>query len=119
MRIFLFTVGVISLILGVIGALLPVMPTTPFVLLAAACFSRSSKKLHRMLTENKYFGDIVKNYENGLGLSRRNKVRAISLLWISILVSSIVSGSLIVFAVLTAMSIGVTIYLLRLPTFED
>jgi uncharacterized membrane protein YbaN (DUF454 family) len=119
MRIFLFTVGIISLILGVIGTLLPVMPTTPFILLAAACFSRSSKKLHRLLTENKYFGHIIKNYEAGLGLSRKNKVRAIGMLWISITVSSIVSGNIIIFGVLATVSVGVTIYLLRLPTFDD
>jgi hypothetical protein len=119
MKIILIILGFISLFLGIVGIFLPVMPTTPFVLLAAACFARSSEKFHKMLLNNKYFGDIIRNYENGLGISRRIKIRALCLLWFSLIFSSVISGSIIVFLILTAAGAGVTWYILSLPTFQD
>ncbi|QAR33946.1 DUF454 domain-containing protein [Geovibrio thiophilus] len=119
MKIILIILGFMSLFLGIIGVFLPVMPTTPFILLAAACFARSSEKFHKMLLNNRYFGNIVRNYENGLGISRRIKIRALTLLWFSLIFSSAISGSLIVFLVLTAAGTGVSWYILSLPTFTD
>ena len=55
--------GIISLILGVIGIFLPLLPTTPFVLLAAYCFSKSSEKLHQWLLNHKYLGKIIREWE--------------------------------------------------------
>ena len=55
--------GVTSLILGVIGIFLPLLPTTPFVLLAAFCFSRSSERLHQWLLNHKYMGKIIREWE--------------------------------------------------------
>ena len=55
--------GMICLLLGLIGVVLPLLPTTPFVLLAAFCFSRSSEKLHRKLLENKLFGPLIRDWE--------------------------------------------------------
>jgi len=119
MKIILIIFGFISLFLGIIGVFLPVMPTTPFILLAAACFARSSERFHQMLLNNKYFGDIVRNYEKGLGISRRIKMRALFLLWFSLIFSSVISGSAAVFMILTAVGAGVSFYLLRLPTLHD
>ncbi len=59
--------GILSLILGLIGVLLPLLPTTPFVLLAAFCFSRSSEALHRKLLANRLFGPLIRDWEeNGI-----------------------------------------------------
>jgi uncharacterized membrane protein YbaN (DUF454 family) len=76
-------IGTISLIIGVIGLLLPVIPTTPFILLSAFCYARGSKRLHNWLTSNRFFGFYIKNYEEGKGIPFKIKVYAISLLWLS------------------------------------
>lgn len=119
MRFILMFIGIISLILGIIGAFLPIMPTTPFILLSAACFARSSEKMHKMLIENKYFGDILKNYQDGLGISKKIKMRAIVFFWTSSLGTSVVSASLTVSSIMAVVGVGVTAYLLYLPTFPD
>lgn len=55
--------GFISLLLGLIGVVLPLLPTTPFVILAAFCFSRSSEKFHQMLLNHRWFGDMIRQWE--------------------------------------------------------
>ncbi|MCW8883912.1 MAG: YbaN family protein [Motiliproteus sp.] len=62
-RPFYMTLGVISLLLGLIGVVLPLLPTTPFVLLAAYCFSKSSQRFYHMLISNKLFGPIIRDWE--------------------------------------------------------
>ena len=57
----LFILGFISLILGIVGILLPLLPTTPFLLLSAYCFSRSSEKLNNYILNNKFFGQYIRN----------------------------------------------------------
>jgi len=63
MRYLFLTSGFICLLLGTIGIVLPLLPTTPFVLLAAFCFSRSSKALHQKLCNNKLFGNLIYQWE--------------------------------------------------------
>ena len=62
-RLFLMIIGAISLFLGIIGIFLPLLPTTPFVLLTAICWSKGSKKFHLWLTNHKIFGSMVQNWE--------------------------------------------------------
>ena len=54
--------------LGIIGIVIPLLPTTPFLLLAAACYSRSSKKFYNWLLNNKWFGPYITNYLDGKGI---------------------------------------------------
>ncbi|MDC7955266.1 YbaN family protein [Fusobacterium simiae] len=70
-------VGLLSVVLGIIGAFLPVMPTVPFLLVALFCFERSSKKYHDMILNNKYFGKVLKDYYEGRGLTISVKIKAI------------------------------------------
>lgn len=79
--------GGLSLLLGVIGIVLPVMPTTPFLLLAAACFARGSSRCYQWLITHPWFGEYIKNYRDGLGIPRKIKLKAIGLLWLSISLS--------------------------------
>lgn len=58
-----FSLGWICVLLGLIGVLLPLLPTTPFIILAAFCFSRSSPRFHRMLVEHRLFGPIIRDWE--------------------------------------------------------
>ena len=83
----IFLGGFISLILGVIGIALPILPTTPFLLLASAAFAKSSKRFHRWLLNNKILGAYIKNYREGKGLPLKIKVITLSLLWITIIIS--------------------------------
>ena len=62
-RILYFMAGMSSLTLGIIGVVLPLLPTTPFVILAAFCFSRSSKRFHQILLNNKLFGPMIAQWE--------------------------------------------------------
>jgi uncharacterized protein len=119
LRGLLIGAGVLSLVLGIIGVVLPVMPTTPFVLLAAACFARSSQRFHAMLLNNRMFGPLISEWEQHRSIPRRTKLWAITLM-------SLTLGSSIVFFVqplalkllLTAIGIGVAIWIYRIPSRE-
>lgn len=116
-RYLILAFGWIFLGLAVIGMLLPVIPTTPFLLLAAACFMRSSERLHRWLLSHPRYGPLIADYLEGRGLTVTTKVVSIGTMWLSI-----VAG--IVFFVpypvadllMLAVAISVTAYLLQLPT---
>ena len=79
--------GTIFLGLGIIGIILPLLPTTPFLLLAAYCYLRGSERMHRWLLGNKWFGEYIKNYQEKRGIPLKVKVWAISFLWITIAIS--------------------------------
>ncbi len=112
--------GTIALALGFIGIFLPVIPTTPLVLLAAACYMRGSERLHGWLLESKWFGETIRTYQSGQGLRKATKVRAIGLMWIVITISAVFYvESLPVWAVMFGTAILVTRYLLGLPTYAD
>jgi uncharacterized membrane protein YbaN (DUF454 family) len=118
-RWFLLVSGFIAVALGVIGIFLPVLPTVPFLLLAAACFTRSSDKFYRWLIDHAHLGPMVQPYLDGEGLKRSTKGKAIGLVWISITISVILlSDRFWLQAVLIVIALGVTVYLLRLPTLE-
>ncbi len=70
--------------LGILGIFLPLLPTTPFLLLAAACYIRSSERLYNWLMNNKWIGRYIKNYIEGKGIPLKSKVLSISALWITI-----------------------------------
>ncbi len=115
----LIIVGSISVVLGMLGIFLPLLPTTPFLLLAAACYVRSSERFYHWLITHKWFGHHIKNYRERHGIPLRAKVMALSLLWLSM-------GSSIIFVVpltsvkilLLAIASGVTIHLLRIKTLS-
>lgn len=70
--------------LGVLGIILPLIPTTPLLLLAAACYVRSSENLYEWLITNKYFGKYIENYRAGKGIPLKAKIVGVSLLWVSL-----------------------------------
>jgi hypothetical protein len=83
-RILFFLAGSLALGLGAIGAVLPVLPTTPFLLVAAFCFARSSKRAHAWLLSNRVFGPHLRDYLAGQGISWRIKAGALVFLWATI-----------------------------------
>lgn len=116
LRWLLLAAGWVSFILGLIGLLLPVVPTTPFLLLSAACWVRSSPRFYLWLITHRWFGPYLRYYLNGQGIPRRIKVVAISLLWLMMLPSALLIVPyrwLSVLMLLTALA--VSIYLIRQP----
>ncbi len=85
----LIVLGTFFLGVGVIGAFVPLLPTTPFLLLAAACYARSSKRLYDWLMSNRYFGRHLKDYVDGKGISLKLKIFTLSLLLMTIAYSVI------------------------------
>jgi uncharacterized membrane protein YbaN (DUF454 family) len=111
--------GTISLGLGTIGIFLPILPTTPFLLLSAACYYKGSERMHRWLLNNKLFGSYIRNYKEGKGISQAGKILTLFLLWITICLSAfyLVDNCLIQIA-LFAIAFVVTVHIARLPTFR-
>jgi hypothetical protein len=103
--------------LGTAGIFLPLLPTTPFLLLAAACFIRSSDRLYQWLIHNRWFGSYIRNYREHRALPLRAKVIALILLWttmsysvFALVVNKVLRVSLLLIAAV------VTVYLLSLKT---
>lgn len=86
-RYFLIMSGWLSVALGVIGIVLPLLPTTPFILLAGGCFAKSSPRFHRWLLNHNFFGPLIKNYQGKQGMPRHVKIRAIIFIWLTLSIS--------------------------------
>lgn len=117
MKLLLTIVGMLAIVLGVIGIFLPLLPTTPFLLLAAACFARSSKGMHDWLMNHRLFGDYLCNYEAGRGIPAQAKVLALVMMWSSLAYAAWRYESLWLRVLIVMVGAGVSIYLLRLPTY--
>jgi hypothetical protein len=114
--------GTLSAGLGIIGIFVPILPTTPFLLLAAACYMRSSERFYQWLINNRILGVYVRNYIEGRGMPARIKVLTILLLWLSIALT-IAFGvqDVAIRIVLVCIAIGVTVHivLIRKRKVED
>ena len=120
MRIVLTIVGILALALGIIGIFLPLLPTVPFVLLAAACFSRASTRMHRWLLQLPFAGKVIDDYEKGRGVSRRTKLTALLMLWTGMTISAIaLAPPPTVLALLAMVAVGTTVIIVRLPKRQD
>ncbi len=119
-RVLLLVAGTVSLVLGTVGLVLPILPTTPFLLLAAACYLRSSERMHKWLLGNRWFGEYIRNYQEGRGIPMKTKIAAVTVLWAAILYSSIfvLDEILIAQIALLAVALGVSVHLIRLPTLK-
>lgn len=117
MKTVLIIVGMVSVVLGVLGLFLPLLPTTPFLLLASACFARGSDRMHRWLLGHGVFGAYLRSYEEGRGIPLRGKLVAIIVLWISMGVSIAMCTQPVLRASLAAIGAAVTLYLWKfVPT---
>ncbi len=116
----IFTVaGTVSLALGAVGVFLPILPTTPFLLLSAACYYKGSERMHRWLLNNKLFGSYIRNYKERKGISQTGKVLTLSLLWTTICYSALfLVNNYIMQMVLLAVAVAVTAHVIALPTFK-
>jgi len=118
-KILLIIIGTVSVVLGVIGMFLPLLPTTPFLLLAAWCYSRSSERFYNWLLTNRWCGEYIRNYREGNGISRQNKIAALSLLWLTMLLTMVFAVSLWwVRVILASIGVAVTVHILRIKTWQ-
>ncbi len=84
MRVFLIIVGSISFALGVTGMFLPILPTTPFLLLSAAAWLKASPSLYEWLITHKVFGEYIRNFREHRAIPLRVKIISVSLVWLTI-----------------------------------
>ena len=109
--------GTVALVLGIVGIFVPLLPTTPFVLLAAACYARGSRRFHRWLLTQRTFGPIVREWEQHRAIPYRTKLFAVALM-------SLTFGASIVFvveavwlkSVLAVIGVALAVWLYRLPS---
>lgn len=115
----LIACGIIALLLGLIGMAIPVFPTTPFLLLSAYCFMKSSEKMYKWMLSNRLFGDYLYSYITYRAILRKTKITTIIFLWLMLLVSFLLVAVLPVRIFLILVGIGVTVHLLMLPTLNS
>ncbi|MEZ5319349.1 MAG: YbaN family protein [Vicinamibacterales bacterium] len=119
MKGLLIACGTLCVALGVIGIFLPIMPTTVFLLMAAACYARSSDRFYQRLINNRWLGSYIRNHREGRGMRRRDKTITLIMLWAGI-------GATIVWTaeawwlrlLLVGIAAGVTLHVARLPAFR-
>lgn len=116
---FFIALGFISLALAIIGIFIPLLPTTPFLLLSAALFYRGSPKLYNWLTNHKIFGEYIRNFREHKAIPLSTKVFAVATLWVVILSSAfIVFNQWLLRGILIAIAVGVTIHILHYKTLK-
>jgi uncharacterized membrane protein YbaN (DUF454 family) len=120
LRWLLWLAGSVSLGLGIVGVVVPGLPTTPFVLLAAACYAKASPRLHRWLREHRFFGPMVRDWEAHRSLSRRTKriAQGSMLVMVSVSAWGLRERPMLLAVVLLGAAIGAWV-VARIPTRPD
>ena len=108
--------GTLFLLVGILGVVLPLLPATPFLLLASACYGRGAQTLHRWLMSHKYLGTYITTIKEHRGMPFQAKLMTIVVLWASLLFSLYHVDSLLLGATLLMVGIGVTALIVRLKT---
>ena len=118
-RALLIVLGSFFVAVGVLGIFLPLLPTTVFFLIAAACYARGSQRAHHWLMTNRLFGRYLRNYQEERGATLGTKIVTLASLWGGLaLAAYLVSPPLWGYAILAAIGLGVTAHLLRLSTIR-
>ena len=120
-RALYMTGGTLSLILGIIGLFVPGLPTTPFVLLSAALYAKSSEKLYNWLLDNKFLGPRIKNYQRQKGVTLKGKYKIIALMLTMVLISSLLILKVLILQIiiLSAGVIGAVVVRFVVPTAKE
>ncbi|MEM7215419.1 MAG: YbaN family protein [Pseudomonadota bacterium] len=116
LRSFWFLVGTLSLFLGLIGIVLPVLPTTPFVILAAFAFGKSSPRLQAWLERNHVFGPIIEDWREKGAIATRYKIMAISMMAAALLLSIVMDVGPVILVVQLACMIAAACFILTRPS---
>ena len=117
MKYILIVLGSISLALGVIGIFLPLLPTTPFLLLAAALYVRSSEELYNWLIHQKYLGTYIRNFREHKAIPLHAKIISVTLVWVTLLYCAIgISENIYLSIVLIILAIAISWHILSYKT---
>jgi hypothetical protein len=112
--------GTISLLFAFIGIILPVLPTTPFVLISAACYYKGSEKLHNWLLKNPFFGPTIMDYEKHRGMKKTTKIKALLIMWSAVLASSFfILETLLMRAIIIIIAFIGTVVMISVKTIID
>ena len=115
MRILWLLLGFLCVALGIIGAVLPVLPTTPFMLLAAFAFAKSSPRLHRWIVDHPTFGPPVRDWQAHGAISRRAKLMAPTAMAAVLLLSLVLGFKWQIIAIQAATLVAVSVFILSRP----
>lgn len=115
MRILYITTGILSLTLALAGIVLPLLPATPFLLLSAFCFARSSEKLHDWLLNHAYFGTIIKDWRENGSIGKQSKIFALTIIFITVLISIFYGVPSFILAVQILILSIVSLFILTRP----
>lgn len=118
-RSFFLIIGFLALGLGILGMALPVLPTTPFLILAGSMFIRSSDRMANWLLNHNVFGPPIRNYIEHKVVDKRSKFLALTLLWPTILVSALIVDLVWLKILLLLIALGVTLHILSLKTTPE
>lgn len=118
-RLLLILSGSFSLGLGILGIFLPVLPTTPLLLLASLCYMRSSPKIHSWLINHKVLGEYIYYYTKHRAIRKRTRVVALISLWASLLISSLITDKLPVRLMILVFGMAVSMHLLKLRVVDN
>ncbi len=116
MKIFFLILGHLCIALGILGIFLPLLPTTPFVIAASACYIRSSERFHRMLHESKSFGPALRDWERNKSISRRAKAIAVTTIAVTIVFTVAMIPIFAVQVVVITIEVIVSIFILTRPS---
>ncbi|AUB55666.1 MULTISPECIES: YbaN family protein [Methanobacterium] len=119
-RLFFFSLGATLLGVGAVGVVVPVLPTTPLVLASFFCFTKSSKRAERWISNNRYFGSYIENYQTKQGVPLDVKIKSVAFLWITLIISCyIFQDRSYLLILLPLVGFAVTIHILLLKTKSD
>ncbi len=112
MKLLYLLLGTLSLILGIIGIFLPVLPTTPLLLLTAFCYYRGSSRMYDWLMSHPKLGPYIRNFREHRMIPRRIKAYILTMLWLSLLFCAYILHPIWLKCLMIAIAIGVTIHIL-------
>lgn len=116
-RLFFLSLGTTFFSIGAVGVVIPVLPTTPFILISVFCFGKSSKRAERWISNNRYFGSYIENYKNKNGVPLDIKLKSIAFLWTMLIISIMFfSNNDYLSLLLVIIGIAVTAHILLLKT---
>lgn len=115
-KFLLIFLGFIFLAVGIVGIFIPILPTTPLIVLASVMFSLSNKKIYDYLANTKYLGAYIRNYRNKTGVPLKTKVLSIIYLWVSLFASCLFIDKYYVHGILLGVGLAVSLHIILLKT---
>lgn len=109
-------IGFVFLGLGIIGIVLPLLPTTPFLIVASMCFVKGSTKMNDWLLNHRLFGGYIKNYLEEKAIRKKDRIRTLILLWLTLIISAYVVDIIYLKIMLIFIGLAVSTHLIKLKT---